>query len=159
MPTQWDASAACWDAEAAIDEVAAAAAVPKGEAHGIFVKLPPLLQTAPVAGKVYLDLGCGYGRTLLWVLQNLHPSAAIGIDVSEVMLAKAKGYATELGVNPRLMRASIDKLPLDPESVDFVYSSAVLLHLPKPVVRLALREAVRVLRPGGVALFESSFPG
>lgn len=149
----------CWDDEAEQDEIHAAAAVSKSETDSIFVKMPAGLQRAEVAGKVYVDLGCGYGRTLLYAARDLQPSVALGLDISQVMLEKARTYAQEHGVDPVLARASIDELPLRSDSVDFVYSSAVLLHLPEQMVRRTLQEVVRVLRPGGVALFESCFIG
>ena len=153
------AQADCWDHEADRDELRAAAAVDKSEADTIFVKLPPGLRRADLRGKAYLDLGCGYGRTLLYAARELGPSVAIGVDISSVMLSKARAYADEHGLDPVLARAGIDRIPLPDESVDFVYSSAVLLHLPEEMVRAAISESLRVLRPGGVALFERCLIG
>ena len=153
------AQADCWDHEADRDELRAAAAVDKSEADTIFVKLPPGLRRADLRGKSYLDLGCGYGRTLLYAARELGPSVAIGVDISSVMLSKARDYADDHGLDPVLARAGIDRIPLPDESVDFVYSSAVLLHLPEEMVRAAVSEALRVLRPGGVALFERCLIG
>jgi len=153
------AQAELWDEEAARDELMAAAAVNKWEAESIFVKLPPGLQQADLEGKVYVDLGCGYGRTLLYAARDLHPSVAIGLDISSVMLSKARAYADDHGLDPVLARGGIDRIPLPDESVDFVYSSAVLLHLPEEMVRAAISESLRVLRPGGVALFERCLIG
>jgi SAM-dependent methyltransferase len=149
----------CWDAEAERDEIFASAAQVKSEAEGIFVRIPAGLAAADVHGKVCLDLGCGYGRTLLYTALNGRPDHVIGIDVSRVMLRKARGYARAHGVAPALARASIDSLPLCSESVDFVYSNSVLIHTPKKLTSDALRETYRVLKPGGVALFENSFLG
>ena len=151
--------AECWDDEAGSDHVAAAAAVAEHDADDIFVKLPRLLRELDLEGKDYLDLGCGYGRTLLYAARRLGPASAAGVDVSAVMLGKARVYADQLGASVALARASIDALPLPAESVDVVYSSAVLLHLPTEMATRTMREAVRVLRPGGQAIFEDCLVG
>jgi ubiquinone/menaquinone biosynthesis C-methylase UbiE len=154
-----DEQSRCWDEDAERDEVFAAVSQSKRDAGSIFVKMPPGLAAADVDGKVCLDLGCGYGRTLLYTALNGRPDRTIGIDVSRVMLSKARGYARERGLDPALARAGIDALPLRSESVDFVYSSSVFIHCPEEVTAAALRETLRVLRPTGVALFENSFLG
>lgn len=147
----------CWDEDAARDEILAAVSQSSSDTSDIFTKMPPLLPECEVDGKVCLDLGCGYGRTLLYTALNGRPAQSIGVDVSHVMLRKARAYARQRGLGPALARASVDALPLRTESVDFAYSSVVFIHLPKEVVSQALRETVRVLKPGGVALFENSF--
>jgi ubiquinone/menaquinone biosynthesis C-methylase UbiE len=154
-----DQQSHCWDDEAEDDEIFAAVSRAKTDAESIFVKLPPRLQGTDVDGKVCLDLGCGYGRTLLYAALNGHPRQSIGVDISRTMLSKARGYAREHGLDPTLVRASIDALPLPSESIDFVYSSGVLIHNPTDRTAGALRETVRVLKPGGEALFETSFNG
>lgn len=149
----------CWDDAASADEFEAAAALPKDEADGIFVKMPVRLDELDLDGKTYLDLGCGYGRTLIHSALRGSPAVAIGVDVSNVMLSKARRYSEAHGVAPVLAHASVDRLPVMDESIDVVYSNAVLLHLPKPTAANTIGEVARVLKPGGVALFESSFVG
>jgi ubiquinone/menaquinone biosynthesis C-methylase UbiE len=151
--------ARCWDEDAAADEIFAAVSLSKDESEGIFAKMPTLLAKADLDGKVCLDLGCGYGRTLLYAALQGRPAQSIGIDISREMLSCARAHAREHDLRPALARGSIDSLPLRSGSVDFAYSCAVFIHLPKTTVRAALREVVRVLRPGGVALFENSFNG
>ena len=152
-----DQQSQCWDDEAEDDEIYAAVSRAKVDAESIFVKLEPRLQEADVDGKVCLDLGCGYGRTLLYAALNGRPKQSIGVDISRTMLSKARDYAREHGVDPTLVRASIDALPLPSNSIDFVYSNGVLIHNPTDMTARALRETVRVLKPGGEALFETSF--
>jgi SAM-dependent methyltransferase len=151
--------AGCWDDAASKDEIAAAAAVPRDEAESIFVKLPTLLRQLDLHEQVYVDLGCGYGRTLIYAASTKQPRIAIGVDLSDVMLAKARRYSDVHSVSPLLLRASVDCLPLASDSIDVVYSSAVLLHLPKETAKRALGEVARVLRPGGRGFFESTFVG
>jgi SAM-dependent methyltransferase len=149
----------CWDDEALRDEIAAATAARKDVSSGIFVKMPPSLSGIDFDDKVAVDLGCGYGRTLIYSQRFGPPSISIGIDISRVMLSKARRYATQYDAHPLLLRAAIDTLPLQADSVDVVYSSGVLLHLPKATARRALREVARVLKVGGTGVFERTFVG
>lgn len=105
-----------------------------------------------------VDVGCGYGRTLLHIATRRDaPDLVVGVDISATMLQKAREYATGLRVDPVLLRAGVDRLPLTDASVDIVYSSAVLLHMPKLMAAAAVHEAARVVRPGGRAVFEATF--
>jgi SAM-dependent methyltransferase len=149
----------CWDDEALQDEIAAATAAPRGGSSGIFIKMPPLLRELDFDDKVAVDLGCGYGRTLIYSQRFGRPSISIGIDISRVMLSKARRYAMSYDAHPLLLRAAIDTLPLQADSVDIVYSSGVLLHVPKATARGAMREVARVLKVGGTGVFERTFVG
>lgn len=88
-----------------------------------------------------LDLGCGFGE----FLKHVRCARRIGVDVNSLS-AHALGV---LGVEYH--QASIGDLSFLPDgSVDFVFSSNVIEHLPdKPAVDAALREARRVLRQTG----------
>jgi arsenite methyltransferase len=161
VPRDSTESAHFWDKAADTDEVKAAIALPKLEAGGIFAKFPRWLKAhaKELRSDVHVDLGCGYGRTLIYSMLSGSPSVAIGVDISAAMLQKARKQSEAHGVNPTLLRADIAQLPLASNCTDFVYSSAVLLHLPKRTVQSVIREVKRILRPSGVAVFESSFPG
>jgi ubiquinone/menaquinone biosynthesis C-methylase UbiE len=148
-----------WDEAAQEDEIYAAAALPKQKASGIFVKISPMLKDFDFNDKVCIDLGCGYGRTLIYTNINGKPAVSIGIDISRSMIDKSREYSKEYHVNPVLIRADISILPLQRETIDIVYSSAVLLHLSKEVVVNIIREIERVLKDGGTAIFENSFVG
>jgi len=73
---------------------------------------------------------------------------AIGLDMTDEMLALARANASEAGVeNVEFVKGYIEELPLPDASVDVVISNCVInLSADKPRV---LREAARVLRPGG----------
>ena len=92
---------------------------------------------------VVLDLGSGTGR----VAEHLASSTrmVIAVDRSVGMLEYArKSFLPERGV---ALRADIRDLPIEDGVIDGVVCSGVLHHLPE--WRHALREAARVLRPGG----------
>jgi ubiquinone/menaquinone biosynthesis C-methylase UbiE len=97
-----------------------------------------------------LEIGCGPGRLLRPM--SRHFAEIHGIDVSDEMIAKARG---KLRNTPNAFphHASGSDLSLFPDNhFDFVYSYAVFQHIPSSdVVFSYLRETVRVLRPGGVA--------
>lgn len=102
----------------------------------------------PARQDVALEIGCGLGRICLALVD--HFDRVVGVDISSEMLGRARELVTE----PRIEFHLGDGLGL-PEvadgSVDFVTSFTVLQHLPRRrIVTGYLREAARVLAPGGV---------
>lgn len=104
---------------------------------------------APAPGNAILDLGCGTGTLALRLKRACPGASLIGIDPDPVQLERARAKAAGEGVAIRWERAFADALPLAEASVDIVVSSLVLHHLRAEAKRAALREARRVLRPGG----------
>ena len=101
------------------------------------------------AGETVLDLGCGAGTDLLIAAQMAGPGGrAIGVDMTESMLARAGASAAALGLrNVELHRSLIESLPVADASVDVVISNGVIDLVPdKDAV---FGEIDRVLRPGG----------
>ena len=93
-----------------------------------------------------LDLGAGAGR----MLELFAPQAerAVGVDLSSAMLAAARGRLEESGFdNVQLRQGDIYALPIERNSVDLAVMHQVLHFLDDP--GRALREAARVLAPGG----------
>ncbi|MFE6153145.1 class I SAM-dependent methyltransferase [Streptomyces sp. NPDC057889] len=103
------------------------------------------------AGDRVLDAGCGTGRAL-WALRDaVGPSGAVlGVDLTPAMLeAAARAGRDRAG---SLMLADVTRLPVRSESLDAVFGSGLVAHLPQPQENL--RELARVVRPGGLlALF------
>jgi arsenite methyltransferase len=100
-------------------------------------------------GEVVLDLGSGAGADVLISAGRVGPSGkAIGLDMTDEMLDLARTNAAEAGVaNVEFLKGYIEAMPLPDESVDVVISNCVInLSADKSAV---LREAARVLRPGG----------
>lgn len=101
------------------------------------------------AGDVVLDLGSGGGIDVLLSARRVGPTGkAYGLDMTEDMLALAQRNAAEAGVqNVEFLRGRIEDIPLPSNSVDVIISNCVInLSGDKPTV---LREAFRVLKPGG----------
>ena len=100
-------------------------------------------------GEVVLDLGSGGGIDVLLSARRVGPTGFVyGVDMTDEMLALAERNAAERGVtNVRFLKGEIEHLPLPDASVDVVISNCVInLSVEKAQV---LREAFRVLRPGG----------
>jgi len=100
-------------------------------------------------GEVVLDLGAGAGADVLISAARVAPGGrAIGLDMTEEMLELARANAAEAGVdNVEFLQGYLEDIPLPDESVDVVISNCVInLAADK---RRVLREAARVLRPGG----------
>jgi arsenite methyltransferase len=100
-------------------------------------------------GETVLDLGSGGGADVFLSARRVGPTGkAIGLDMTEEMLALARAHAAQAGLgNVKFVKGYIEDIPLEDESVDVVISNCVInLSADKGKV---LREAARVLRPGG----------
>jgi arsenite methyltransferase len=100
-------------------------------------------------GETVLDLGSGAGADVLISARRVGPSGkAIGLDMTDEMLALARANATEAGVkNVDFIKGYLEDMPLADHTVDVVISNCVInLSGDKPRV---IREAARVLKPGG----------
>ena len=100
-------------------------------------------------GETVLDLGSGGGIDVLLSAKRVGPTGkAYGLDMTDEMLELARNNQREAGVeNAEFLKGEIEAIPLPDSSVDVVISNCVInLSADKPKV---LREAARVLRPGG----------
>src|SRR5271165_4825016 len=100
-------------------------------------------------GETVLDLGSGGGIDVLLSARRVGSTGkAYGLDMTEEMLALANENKRKAGVvNVEFLKGEIENIPLPANSVDVVISNCVInLSADKDRV---LREAFRVLRPGG----------
>src|SRR5437764_8677181 len=100
-------------------------------------------------GEVVLDLGSGGGIDVLLSARRVGPAGfAYGLDMTDEMLALARQNQRAAGVgNVEFLKGEIEQIPLPDGSVGVIISNCVInLSADKDRV---LREAFRVLRPGG----------
>ncbi len=100
-------------------------------------------------GATVLDLGCGAGTDLLLAARRIGPTGtAIGVDMTEAMLARAREGAAAAGLRNVSVRAGhATALPVEDASIDVVISNGVINLVPEK--ELVLAELARVVRPGG----------
>src|SRR6202453_277358 len=101
------------------------------------------------AGEIVLDLGSGGGIDVLLSARRVAPGGkAYGLDMTDEMLSLARENQRKAGVeNVEFLRGEIENIPLPQDFVDVVISNCVInLSADKDRV---LREAFRVLKPGG----------
>ena len=109
----------------------------------------PIALAALVEGETVLDLGSGGGIDVLLSAQRVGPTGHVyGLDMTDEMLALARKNAQAAGAtNVTFLKGQIEQIPLPDASVDVIISNCVInLAADKPAV---LREAFRVLKPGG----------
>ncbi|MCY1020939.1 class I SAM-dependent methyltransferase [Pyxidicoccus sp. MSG2] len=114
-----------------------------GNSYGAYVDgLERPVLRAWLKGPRVLDLGCGTGRFL--------DLATEGLDASPGMVQLAR----RRWPHKRIHEAPAWSIPMAAGALDAVFSMHVFMHLPLPVVRRVLDECWRVLRPGGVMVFD-----
>jgi arsenite methyltransferase len=100
-------------------------------------------------GEIVLDLGSGAGLDVMLSARRVSPGGhAYGVDMTDEMLALANENKARAGVeNATFLKGTLEAIPLPESAVDVVISNCVInLAADKAVV---LREAFRVLKPGG----------
>jgi ubiquinone/menaquinone biosynthesis C-methylase UbiE len=133
----------------ALYDEAASAEVPDGAVNASLGCGVPTAVADLDEGETVLDLGSGAGADVLISARRVGPTGkAIGLDMTDEMLELARANAADAGVaNVEFLKGYLEEMPLGDESVDVVISNCVInLSGDKPAV---IREAVRVLRPGG----------
>ena len=100
-------------------------------------------------GETVLDLGSGGGIDVLLSAKRVGPSGkAYGLDMTDEMLSLARANQKKAGVeNAEFLKGAIENIPLPDNSVDVIISNCVI-NLSGNKDRV-VREAFRVLRPGG----------
>ena len=106
------------------------------------------------AGERVCLVGVGTGTDLLLLPEGVD---AVGIDLSEAMLARAKKKLPIPGCSVELRAADAQELPVDDSMFDAVILNLILSVVPDPA--RCMTEVLRVLRPGGrIVVFDKFLP-
>ena len=100
-----------------------------------------------------LDVGAGVGHWGRLLSHVLPPDAAVtGVDREQGWIDEARSNAEAAGLDHRFTytHAHAEELPFEDASFDLVTCQTVLIHVQDP--RAAIREMIRVVRPGGLVL-------
>ena len=97
-----------------------------------------------------LDVACGTGRTLEQIRQSLPNLELTGLDLSPFYLDEARSRLQGSGID--FVEANAESMPQPDASFDVVTSVFLFHELPRNARRRVLREMLRVLRPGGMAV-------
>ena len=124
------------------------AAVPDGANLGLGCGNPQAI-AALRPGETVIDLGSGAGFDCFLAAGAVGPAGqVIGIDMTHEMLAKARDNAARVGAaNVEFRLGELEHLPVADNSADVILSNCVVNLVPDQ--QQVLREAFRVLKPGG----------
>ncbi|NJK53446.1 MAG: class I SAM-dependent methyltransferase [Leptolyngbyaceae cyanobacterium SU_3_3] len=114
----------------------------------------PLIEAANIGSddSAILDLGCGRGEWL--ELLQAAGWKAWGLDVNRIMVAQCRSRGLEVAEGDVIQY--LESLP--DRSLGAVTGFHIIEHLPFPILMKLFRETVRVLKPGGLAIFETPNP-
>jgi SAM-dependent methyltransferase len=119
---------------------------PSRDLHGIQGHAARLVAVDDLAGRIVLDVGCGFGWFELYALDH-GVRRVIGLEPEDRQLETARRHISDERAAFRV--GSATGLPIPDESVDTVVCWEVLEHLPQGSEPAAFAEFRRVLRPGG----------
>jgi len=130
-----------------------------GDQHMIALEIDTVAQHL-ADGQTVLEAGCANGHAAFEQLGRRKLAKLVGIDYSAQMIAAALRAKAERKLDGRVefREGDVRKLPFPDASFDVVYTTRVLINLPtwdEQVV--AMRECLRVARPGGKVLFLEAF--
>lgn len=128
-----------------------------GDSHMIALEIAEICDALPDAGRV-LDVGCANGYSTEEILKRRPHLDMVGIDFSPEMIRLAQKRATGTDSGVTYETADVRHLPYSDASFDAVYTTRTLINLPNwEEQEAAIRELLRVTRPGGIVLISEAF--
>jgi ubiquinone/menaquinone biosynthesis C-methylase UbiE len=118
-----------------------------GGAHpgGIGLTKSILAQEHITKDCMILDAGCGTGQTAAYLF-NQYQAKIFCLEINPIMIEKAKNRFEKLQFPIQLFQGSVEEIPFDRNTFDFIICESVLAFVNKPK---ALSEFYRVLKTGG----------
>lgn len=118
-----------------------------------FYEVPKLLRMAHrLDGKRALEIGCGQGYGLELILEQFGADTVIGIDIDPEMVNRAQKRIAPFGFRADVSMGDASHLQAGDESFDAVFDFGIIHHVVD--WEEAVREIRRVLKPGGIFVFE-----
>lgn len=99
-----------------------------------------------------LDFGCGVGRLTQALADRFEQ--VVGVDIAGSMVQRAREYNRHGDRVDYIVNTTDDLRVLDSDHFDFVYSSITLQHIPPEPATKYIQEFFRVVRPGGIVVFQ-----
>ncbi|WP_344303344.1 class I SAM-dependent methyltransferase [Nocardioides bigeumensis] len=132
-------------------EAAARSTTPVASDHGdLHSRFADHVRAITPADGVVLDMGCGFGKTTEPIRRAMPGATVVGVDLSPQVLGLAHLRAVQQGLDIRYVQdRQEDLVHFEDESVDTIAASMLIHEVPTDVLVQSLREAYRVLKPGG----------
>jgi len=99
-------------------------------------------------GRRLLEIGCGYGRDLIFYALN--GFAAEGVDISDVAISQGRRWTESLGVKVRFYEGDFLEVEFEEDSFDIIVSYHTLYLLSKEEREEAVQKIFSMLKPGGI---------
>jgi ubiquinone/menaquinone biosynthesis C-methylase UbiE len=109
--------------------------------------MPEIMEFDKFHGSRLLEVGCGMGTDLLQFARG--GAVCTGVDLTPRSVEISRNRFDLYGIPASFSLSDAERLPFKDESFDVYYSNGVLHHTPR--TGSAVKEAYRVLRPGGTA--------
>lgn len=103
-----------------------------------------LRKVKEIKPKTILEVGCGFGRNIRFLLDNNVRSQITGVDISPKMLAEARKYVSNKNVDFGI--ADVLALPFQDRLFDLVLVHGLLMHIKPEDVKKAISEILRVAK-------------
>src|SRR4051812_41750111 len=109
-----------------------------------------MLHGTSVGEKRVLDIGSGLGGVDIALVARYGAAEVVGIDVEDELICAAREFVARKGLSERIRFQLVNPgaLPFDNCTFDIVFSKDALVHIADKA--FTYREALRVLKPGGV---------
>jgi ubiquinone/menaquinone biosynthesis C-methylase UbiE len=118
-----------------------------------FYEAPLLLRMSPpLEGKRALEIGCGQGFGMELILRQFGAATVSGIDLDPRMVARAQRRMSHYARRADVSAGDVTAILAADQSFDAVFDFGIIHHVPD--WERAICEVSRVLKPGGVFLFE-----